>query len=53
LDIHSLANTTPYKLYNLQGIMVRQGYGNANLNGLTGGVYLLRTGSQTKTIVVR
>jgi uncharacterized protein (TIGR02145 family) len=53
LDTPHLANSAPYKIYNLQGTMVRKGYGNANLNSLTGGVYLLRTGSQTKTIVVR
>jgi hypothetical protein len=53
LDTPALAGSAPYKLYNLQGTVVRQGYGNANLNGLPGGVYIVRTGSQTKTIVVR
>jgi hypothetical protein len=47
------ANEPPYKIFDLQGNAVRSGFGVANLSGLAGGVYLVRTGSESRTVVVK
>jgi hypothetical protein len=46
-------NEAPYKIFDLQGNAVRAGFGVANLSGLAGGVYLVRTGSESRTVVVK
>jgi hypothetical protein len=53
LNAPELAQENPYKVYNLQGNLVRGGYGAANLKGLQGGVYIVRTTRGSQTTVVR
>jgi uncharacterized repeat protein (TIGR02543 family) len=52
LNTPSFARSGPYAIFNLNGKPVRKGFGEANLSGLSKGVYILRTGSSSRTIVV-
>jgi hypothetical protein len=44
---------SPYKLFDLQGNLVRSGFGTASVEGLANGVYMLRSGSESRTLIVR
>jgi hypothetical protein len=42
-----------YQVFDMRGMVIRQGLGNANLKGLQPGVYGVRQGGSSKTVVVK